>query len=600
MLPKKLQAYFVNFVSPETRQTVMRLFLTDGVRHWRGYALSFVFMGIMAATTSGLAYIMGDVINRIFVDQNSNAIWILSGTVVLLSVVKGFSAYGQAVTLARVGNRIVADNQKRVLDRLFLQDVAYFAANHTAEISFRFNQGAQAARNVLNLIITSFGRDLMSVIGLTTVMVIQDPVMAGIGLIVMPIAVAGVRSLIRKVRRIFEREFHSAVKIMSDSIETFQGIRTVKSFNMEDALRQRMFGRIDQLEKAQNRMVRAQSQSGPLMEALAGVAIGLVIMYAGWSVLHGGRTPGEFFSVITALLLSYEPAKRLARLNIDLAAQLMGARLLFEVLDRVPKELEPEGMPELHVSRGRIEFDDVHFSYRRGEPVLRGLSFVAEPGQTTALVGPSGGGKTTVMNLIERFYDIDTGAIRVDGQSIEAVSRHSVRASVAYVSQDVFLFSGTIRENIAFGRPGATNEEIEAAARAANAHNFIMSFPQGYEHVVGEHATELSGGQRQRLAIARAFLKDAPILLLDEATAALDSESEAEVQRALGELQLHRTTLVIAHRLQTVVNADRICVIDEGRVVESGRHDELLARRGRYFSFHQLQFADQRQQLLAG
>ncbi|MCS0495901.1 ABC transporter ATP-binding protein/permease [Ancylobacter sp. GSK1Z-4-2] len=598
-LPPKLANAMKNMISRETRDTIHRLFLNDGRRHWKGYAISFVFMGIMAGSTSGLAYLMGDVINRIFVEQSTAAIWILSAAVLALSVIKGFSSYGQAVTLARVGNRIVADNQKRVLDRLLTQDVRYFSANHTAEIMIRFNAGAQGARNVLNLIITSLGRDLLSVVGLTAVMIVQDPFMALIGLIVMPIAVGGVRSLIRKVQKIFAREFHSAVQIMTESIEAFQGIRTIKSFTMEEELRGRIYGRIDSLEKASNRMIRAQSQSGPLMEALGGVAIGLVVMYAGWGVLHAGRTPGEFFSVITALLLSYEPAKRLARLNIDMTSHLLGARMLFEILDMKPVEQDPPGVPQLQLKGGQIEFDDVFFGYRQDEPVLRGLTFVAEAGKTTALVGPSGGGKSTVMNLIERFYEVESGTIAIDGQKTNQVSLRSLREAIGFVSQDVFLFSGTIRENIAFGRPGASEEDIVAAAKAAHAHDFIMSFAGGYNSRVGEHGAQLSGGQRQRIAIARAFLKDAPILLLDEATAALDSESEAEVQRALRSLQMDRTTLVIAHRLQTVVNADRIFVIDGGRVVESGRHDELVARRGRYYTFHQLQFAGQQERLSA-
>jgi ATP-binding cassette subfamily B protein len=599
MLPEKLRAALNKAIGPESLDAIRRLFLDDGRRHWKGYAIAFVFMGLVAGTTAGLAYLMGDVINRIFVEQSSSAIWLLSGAVIALSVIKGLAGYGQAVVLGAIGNRIVADNQKRVIDQLLRQDVSYFALRHTAEISLRINQGAQAARNVLNLVITSLGRDLFSVIGLTAVMIIQDAGMAMVGLIAMPIAVAGVRGLIRKVKRVFKKQYSDAAQIMSGSVEAFQGIRTVKSFNMEDALRARIFRKVDELEKASNRMVRAQSQSGPMMEALAGVAIGAVIMYAGYGVLHMGRTPGEFFSVITALLLCYEPAKRLARLNIDLATNLLGARMLFEVLDSVPAEQESANLPRIAVDKGRIAFEDVVFGYREGEPVLRGLSFIAEPGETTALVGPSGGGKTTVMNLIERFYDVESGTITIDGQPIAAVSRHSVRASVAMVSQDVFLFSGTVRDNIAYGRPGASPADIEAAARAAHAHDFIMGFAQGYESLVGEHGAQLSGGQRQRIAIARAFLKDAPILLLDEATAALDSESEAEVQRALRDLQANRTTLVIAHRLQTVVNADRICVIDAGRVVESGRHEELLARRGRYYNFHQLQFADQRERLLA-
>ncbi|RTL91706.1 ABC transporter ATP-binding protein [Ancylobacter aquaticus] len=599
MLPPKMANALRNMVSPETRDTVRRLFVQDGRRHWKGYALSFVFMAFMAGTTSGLAYLMGTVINRIFVEQSTSAIWILSGAVVALSVTKGFAAYGQAVTLAKVGNRIVADNQKRVLDRLLTQDVTFFSGSHTAEIMMRFNTGAQAARNVLNLIITSLGRDLLSVIGLTAVMIIQDPFMALIGFIVMPIAVGGVRSLIRKVQKIFSREFHSAIQIMTESIDAFQGIRTIKSFTLEDSQRAKIYGRIDKMEKASNRMMRAQSQSGPLMEALGGVAIGLVVMYAGWSVLHGGRTPGEFFSVITALLLCYEPAKRLARLNIDLTTHLLGARMLFEILDRPATEADAPGTPELVVRGGAIAFEEVVFSYRESEPVLRGLSFIAEPGQTTALVGPSGGGKSTVMNLLERFYDVESGVITIDGQRIDTVTRRSLRQAIGFVSQDVFLFTGTVRENIAAGLPGATEEQIIAAARSAHAHDFIMGFEGGYDSRVGERGTQLSGGQRQRIAIARAFLKDAPILLLDEATAALDSESEAEVQKALQSLQANRTTLVIAHRLQTVINADKICVIEKGRVVESGRHEELVAKRGRYFTFHQLQFAGQQERLSA-
>ncbi|WAC26098.1 ABC transporter ATP-binding protein [Ancylobacter sp. SL191] len=599
MVPAKLANTFRNMVSPETRDTVKRLFMTDGRRHWKGYAISFVFMGLMAGSTSGLAYLMGTVINRIFVEQNSSAIWILSGAVLALSIVKGFASYGQAVTLARVGNRIVSDNQKRVLDRLFSQDVRFFSGSHTAEIMLRFTTGAQGARNVLNLIITSLGRDLLSVIGLTAVMIIQDPFMALIGLIVMPIAVGGVRGLIRKVQKIFSREFHAAAQIMTESIEAFQGIRTVKSFTMEDDLRTKIYDRVDRMEKASNRMIRAQSQSGPLMEALGGVAIGLVVMYAGWGVLHGGRTPGEFFSVITALLLSYEPAKRLARLNIDLTTHLIGARMLFDILDRPAIETDQPERPKLSVTKGEIAFDDVYFGYREDEPVLRGLSFIAEAGKTTALVGPSGGGKSTIMSLIERFYEVDSGSIKVDGQDVRDVTYRSLREAVGFVSQDVFLFSGTIRENIATGRPGASDEEIMEAARAANAHNFIMGFNEGYDSRVGEHGAQLSGGQRQRIAIARAFLKNAPILLLDEATAALDSESEAEVQKALRLLEQNRTTIVIAHRLQTVVSADCICVIDSGRVVESGRHEELVAKRGRYYNFHQLQFSGQEERLSA-
>jgi ATP-binding cassette subfamily B protein len=336
------------------------------------------------------------------------------------------------------------------------------------------------------------------------------------------------------------------------------------------------------------------------METLGGVAIALAITYGGYRVIETGATPGEFFSFITAFLLAYEPAKRLARLNIDLNSNLVGVNILFEIIDSPATEPADDDRPPLALQNGRVEFADVHFGYRAGEPVLRGLSFVAEPGQVTALVGPSGGGKSTILNLILRFYEIGAGRITIDGQDIAAVSRRSLRRQIAFVGQDVFLFRGTIRDNIAVGKPDAGEHEILAAARAAYAHDFIMAFPLGYDTPVGEHGLQLSGGQRQRIAIARALVKNAAIILLDEATASLDSESERQVQDAIEHLCRGRTTIVIAHRLHTVMHADRIHVVEDGGIAESGRHDALLRQGGRYAFFYRLQLKDQETPVPAG
>ncbi len=576
----------------DARAIIPRLVATDGRRHAKRYALAFVFMFIVAASTALAAYLMKDVINRIFVEQKYWAIWVLAGAIIVLYTVKGFSAYGQAVTMARIGNRIVADYQKRMYDHLLAQGVSFYADRHSTDLINRMNSGANGARQVLDLVVTSLGRDLLTLIGLIIVMVVQDPYLAVIGLVGMPIAVLVVRRLIRSARKIVQREFTGVGIILQTIQETAQGIRIVKSFNLEDQLRARMVDSVNGLERASNRMTVVTSGAGPLMETLGGFAIAGVIMYAGDSVLRGGQTPGEFFSVITALLLSYEPAKRLARLNIDIAAGLKFTRFMFDLLDSPASEREEADLPKLAVARGRIEFRKVAFGYRSSEPILRDISFVAEPGQTTALVGPSGGGKSTIMNLIERFYDPQGGIILIDDQDITRFSRRSLRDAIAYVSQDVFLFSGTVRDNIAMGRPGAGEAEIIAAAKAAHAHDFIEDFAQGYDTPVGEHGLQVSGGQRARITIARAFLKNAPILLLDEPTSALDSESEHEVQRALDDLRASRTTLVIAHRLQTVIAAEKICVVDSGQIVETGRHDELVAHRGRYYSFYQKQFSE--------
>ncbi len=594
MLADRIKYRLSGLFGEDARLIIPRLLASEGRRYAPRYFLALIFMLLVAGSTAFSAYLMKDVVNKIFVEGREWAIWALGGTLIALAAVKGFSAYGQAVTLGKIGNRIIAGYQKKLYDNMLAQGVPFFSERHSAEFLNRLNSGANGARAILEILITTLGRDLVTLIGLIIVMIIQDALLAFICLVAMPIAVGGVRSLIRRTRNIVKRQFIGTGNILQTMQETIHGIRVVKSFNLEGLMKKRMDEHVGEVESAMNKMVRVSSRSSPLMEMLGGFAVAAAVMYAGLGVLKGGRMPGEFFSVITALLLAYEPAKRLARVNIDLAANLTYVRFLFDIIDSPPAEAEPAGLPSLKVERGRIEFRDVNFGYRPDEQVLRNFSCVAEPGETTALVGPSGGGKSTVMALIERFYEPQSGAILIDGQEIAKVSRHSLRNAIAYVSQDVFLFSGTIRENIAFGHPDAKESDIIAAAKAANAHDFIIGFTAGYDTPVGEHGTQLSGGQRARIAIARAFLKNSPILLLDEPTAALDSESEVMVQRAIDALRVSRTTLVIAHRLQTVLAATRILVLEHGKVVESGKHDELVARRGRYYDFYQMQFKERR------
>jgi subfamily B ATP-binding cassette protein MsbA len=406
---------------------------------------------------------------------------------------------------------------------------------------------------------------------------------------VVPPAMFVLRKLIRRIHAIARSQFTSGARILETLQETVQGIRVVKAFTLEEHMRRRFDVSVAAVEHESVKMARVANRASPLMETLGGIAVGIVVIYGGHRVIEAGATPGEFFSFLAAFLLAYEPAKRLAKLNLDLSTGLVGVRVLFEILDSPATEPMEDGLPPLAVTQGRVEFANVSFAYRPAEPVLKAMSFVAEPSKVTALVGPSGGGKSTVLNLVLRFYDTQGGKITIDRQDIATTSRRSLRRQVAYVGQDVQLFSGSIRDNIAFGKPGATEAEITAAARAAHAHDFITSFPLGYDSPVGEHGTQLSGGQRQRVAIACALVKNAPIILLDEATAALDSESERYVQEAVAELCKGRTTIVIAHRLSTIMHADRILVVEAGQIVEFGRHEELLRRGGRYASFYRLQ-----------
>jgi subfamily B ATP-binding cassette protein MsbA len=572
---------------------IRRLLAEQGLVHWRKYAIAFILMAVSAGCTAFSAYLIGDVINQAYVNRNLPGIIFLGAITVVLFSAKGLATYGHSVVLSRIGNRIVADNQRAVFSKLLTEGLGFFSDRHSTEFIARLSSGAAAATQVINLLITSVGRDLLSLIGLVTVMVVQDPVLSFFSFVVAPPAFFVLRKLIRRIYSIARTQFHGGTRIIETLQETLQGIRIVKAFTLEDTMRERFDRNVAAVEHEANKMARVSNRASPLMETLGGCAIAIAITYGGYRVIDTGATPGQFFSFITAFLLAYEPAKRLARLNIELNSALVGVRILFEVIDNPPSEAPDDNKPGLQITTPRLEFKDVHFAYRTEEAVLRGMSFVAEFGKLTALVGPSGGGKSTVFNLLLRFYENERGLITIDGQDISKVSRRSLRQHIAYVGQEVFLFRGTIRENIAFGKPAASEDEIVAAAKAAYAHDFILSFPRGYETPVGEHGLQLSGGQRQRIAVARALIKNAPIILLDEATAALDSESELQVRQAMEHLCQGRTTLAIAHRLHTVSHADRIYVVEDGRAVESGRHDELLRKGGRYASFYSLQLETQ-------
>lgn len=572
---------------------IRRLLTEQGLVHWRKYAVAFVLMAVAAGCTAFSAYLIGDVINQAYVNRSLRGIITIGVITVVLFALKGLATYGHSVMLSRIGNRIVADNQRAVFSKLLSEGLSFFSDRHSTEFVARLSTGAAAATQVINLLVTSVGRDLLSLIGLIIVMVVQDPLMSFISFVVAPPAFLILRKLVRRIYSIARTQFHGGTRIIETLQETLQGIRIVKAFTLEDIMRDRFDRNVSAVEYEANKMARVSNRASPLMETLGGCAIAMAITYGGYRVIETGATPGQFFSFIAAFLLAYEPAKRLARLNIELNSALVGVRILFEVIDSPPSEPLDTNKPDLQIKTARLTFDDVYFVYRSDEPVLRGISFAAEPGKLTALVGPSGGGKSTIFNLILRFYDAKLGRVIIDEQDVTQVSRRSLRQHIAYVGQDVFLFRGTVRENIEFGKPGASEDEIVAAAKAAYAHDFIMSFPRGYDTPVGEHGLQLSGGQRQRVAIARALIRNAPVILLDEATAALDSESELQVREAMEHLCRGRTTLAIAHRLHTVSHADCIYVVEDGRMTESGRHDELLHAGGRYASFYRLQLKEQ-------
>ena len=561
--------------------------------HVRRILFAFLLMGLAAASTAGRAWLMEPVLDRIFVAREGSLLLLIAGGALALALVKGLADYGEAVLMTRVGQRVIADVQIALFARLMRADLAYFHAHPSGTLISRFTSDAALLRGAAANVLVGIGKDAVTVVFLVGVMFYQDWLLALVSFFVFPLAIRPIVAIGRRIRRVTANAQAEIGEFTTLLSQTFQGARHVKAYGMEQYEEQRAGGLIERLFALIDRGTRTRSRASPMMEALGGTAIAVVILYGGHQVISGARTPGALFSFITALLLAYQPLKSLANLNASLQEGLAAAQRIFEVLDVEPTIRDMAGARPLHIAGGEIRFDKVRFGYVPGAAAIDGLSLTIPAGHTVALVGPSGAGKSTMLNLIPRFFDTDSGRIAIDGQDVRNVTIASLRGAIALVAQEVSLFDDTVRANIAYGRFGASFDEVEEAARAAAADAFIRELPQGYDTMVGEHGVRLSGGQRQRIAIARAMLKNAPILLLDEATSALDNESERQVQRALNTLIRGRTTLVIAHRLSTIQGADLICVVDRGRIVETGRHSELLDRGGLYARLYAMQFAEQ-------
>ena len=571
-----------------------RIFSENARLYTRSYVIAVICLVLVAATTAFSAWILKDVINEIFVKQRAELIPWICAAVFGAFAIRGVASFIQAVLLAKIGNDIVARYQKRVFARLMELGVNFFSSSRSGELAARINGNISAIRDVLNLTITSLARDLISLLGLIGVMVFTDWFLSLVSLLIGPPLILAVVYIARRIRTVTRETVLLNARVAGTMQEVAQGITVVKAFTMEQQLSARIGWLIDEAFIRANKLASVSERMTPLTEFLAGAAIAGVIGYGGYHTVVNEEPPGAVMAFIAALLLAYEPARRLARLHINMERAMVNARMIYHLLDmEVQQNDAPDAVP-LDVKKGRIVFDHVDFAYQEGVPVLHDLSLVAEEGKTTAIVGASGAGKSTLIALLQRFYDPVGGQILIDGQDIRGVTKGSLRGRIAYVSQQPYLFEGTIRDNIRYGRADATDAEIEEAARLANAEDFILAQPQGYDTEVGENGITLSGGQRQRVSIARAIVRNAPILLLDEATSSLDNDSEKLVQDALDRVMKGRTTIVIAHRLSTVVNADRIIVMEAGRVVEEGSHRTLIGKPdGVYARFYALQGGEQ-------
>ena len=569
---------------------IRRVLAENGRQYVTHYLFAIVCLLAVAGTTALSAWIMRDVVDEIFYRRRADLIAAICTTIVITFLIRGLATYGQSVVLAKVGNNLVARYQQRLFDHLMKLGVGFFTENRSAHLAAQISQNVGGIRDLLNMTITSVARDVVSLVALVAVMIWQDWILSLIALLIGPPLAYSVNYLMRRLRRITREAIEVNSRLLGAMQEATQGITIVKAFTMEHELSAKMAGLIAHAEGQANKMARITERLSPIAEALAGFAIAGVIAYAGYRAMYDNQPPGTVFSFITALLLAYDPARRLARVQVGLERSLVNARMIYEILDLEPLQNDRSDAKSLAVGSAEVRFDHVSFAYHEGMPVLDKVTFTAAAGKTTAIVGGSGAGKTTLVALLQRFYDPSDGQILIDGQDIATVTKATLRRSIAYVSQQPYLFEGSIRDNIRYGRPDATDAEVEEAARIAQADEFIRWQPRGYETLLGENGMTLSGGQRQRLSIARAIVRNAPILVLDEATSALDNELEARVQEALAKIMKGRTTIVIAHRLSTVINADHIVVLAHGELVEEGTHRQLIAKpHGTYARFHGVQ-----------
>jgi ATP-binding cassette, subfamily B, bacterial MsbA len=565
-------------------RTLSRLIGEQTARHWKVYLASFVLMAVLAACVTATAYFIGKVVNATALTKDFHSVIVSCALIIVIFLIKGFSQYAQAVLLTGAHANTTASYQKMLFDRLLHESIDYFSSSHSSDTISRFRVSTEAPAKVIDLTICAVGREGLSVIGLVAVMIYQDPLLSLGCCLSAPVFLAIAKISRGKLGMVTLKSIQAQSLASGFLQETVHGMRMIKAFGLESSIRARAYGRFETVCETDQTIGKLKWRLIPWLEALSGCLVALIILYGSYRIISTGATPGALISFLAAFMLAYEPIKRLTNFPTDVSGALAGARMLYEMLDRLPSEPDDSNRPDLIVHEGRIVVEQVSFAYRRGETVLRELLLTAAAGQLTALVGHSGSGKSTIFSLLLRLYEGYDGRITIDGQDIAEVSRNSVRRNIAYLGQDAFLFYGSIAENIAVGNPRADREEVIAAARAANAHDFIKGFPRGYDTPVGENGLALSAGQRQRISIARAFLKNAPIVLLDEPTTSLDAISEREVQRAIARLCENRTTLVIAHRMHTIVDSSAIYVIGNGKVVESGDHSTLLKSGSTYQS----------------
>lgn len=561
--------------------------------YWLKLAFAMAFMSLVGASQPLTAYLVKPVLDQVFYEKKGEMLVLISAGIIVIYICKGIFDYLQAYFMGFVGQSVITDIRNVVFKKIQEQPLSYFDKTPTGLIISRIINDISLVQSTVSDAFTAVLKDASAIIGLVFVVFYRDWWLASIAFVILPFATYAIVAFGKRLRKISMQNQKAMARLTSFLHEVITGQRVVKAFSMEGYENNRFGAENHILFRLALKRYKVRALSSPLMEVLGGIAIGVIIWYGGGKVIQGTSTPGNFFSFMAALLMLYEPIKRVNKENHNIQQGLAAAQRVFEIIDRQPEICNRSDAVALPAVRGSIEFSHIFFKYEE-KMVLNDLSLRIEKNEVVAIVGESGVGKSTLVNLIPRFYDVTSGCIKIDDIDIRAVTLDSLRKNIALVTQDVILFNDTIRKNIAYGAE-ENDDRIEKAARLANAHDFILKLPKQYETTVGEKGVRLSGGQKQRIAIARAFYKNAPILVLDEATSALDTASETEVQNALENLMKGRTTIIIAHRLSTIINADRIIVLEKGTIVQEGTHMQLMEQEGPYKRLYTLQFKNGRQ-----
>ncbi len=562
--------------------------------YWPRLLVAMICMLVVSAITAAFALLTKNVLDDIFIKKDNFMLTVIPLAVMGLGVIKGFFTFGEGYLMNYVGQRVVANLRERLYNHLQTLSLSFFDRTPTGVLMARITNDVNSIQGAVSNAVTGMIKDVFTAVGLVGVVFYRDWFLALVAILVFPLAVYPFVRFSRTLRKISRRTLETMAYISTFLQETIVGHRIVKAFNMEAYESRRFRDANERYFKYLMKRVKIRALSNPIMEWLAYVGIGAFIWVGGYRVISGAMTVGDFFSFMTAMALLYDPMRGISKVNLVIQEGIVAARRVFEILDLKPQITDAPDAQVLPPFSREIEYQDIFFRYA-DEMVLRDINFTIKRGEKVALVGSSGAGKTTLVNLLPRFYDVTEGTILIDGMDIRHATLQSLRDQIGVVSQQTLLFNDTVRNNIAYGRPDISEAEVIKAGQMADAHDFIRKLPQGYDTVIGEQGIILSGGQRQRVSIARALLKNAPILILDEATSSLDTESEREVQAALDRLMEKRTVLVIAHRLSTVRNVDRILVLSEGRIIEEGVHRELMAMGGEYKKLYKLQFQDEDQ-----